>query len=938
MRWLVARCAVLLVAFGLLGTPVSAAEPVRWLAQQRVPELEGSLTLEVDAEGALWVGGKRGLRRWDGQSWWQPPGVPARAIRDLAFDADGVLWVATERGLGSWQDGRWQERALLPLEATERVRLLPRDDGLWLSTIGGIRRYQPAQGLRIESGLPEASWYGLATAADGALLAAGRPGLYRREQDGVWQGPLGPAELAFEVLDARDGTRWIGGFALHRQQEHGAWSAPEAPAELRFIRELRELPDGSLWVGTHGNGLHLRDPDGRWRPGEARLAGEMITAILPDAWGNIWVATEGGDLHQFQRGPMAVLEREQGLPGRLLAALATTSEGALWLSIYGSGLYRIDPDSLRLEPVESPCGAEIRTLFSDGPRLWMGAAQGLCERSPSGDIRLHPLPEQVDALARTGQSWWLASPNVLRLWRDGVVVQQYGATEGLPSSPLYRLQAMPDGGLWAGGQGGLWHLSRDGSTRVLATASVQALELEPRVGDQAFWALTEGSLMLVDGHGIRAHLEVDPRHWLLLADAADGLWLLGPEQAERWPRAELIRALLDGLPPPVPQRYGPREGLEPLQNVVIGGPSHAGLPDGRRALIGYGRLMLGRLEALSGLPAPRARIDGLRDREGQLLDRQIVVEPGRLPLRIDYTAPMHREAQLLRFRHRLLPLEPDWSVPGSARQQVYAHLPGGDYRFEVQALPLEGREPSASAGSAVEFRIAPRWHERWSVRWLLMGVALLVGGALLRAWLAWRTRRLLLRQQELTQLVEERTRQLAEANRQLATLARTDPLTGLSNRRGFEELLDQHWNRLRGRGAPLSAILLDVDHFKSYNDRYGHPEGDACLREVGRVIAGLAAAQPGILATARQGGEEFGLLVEGDVDRAMELAERLRDAVAARALPHAGNPASGFVTASLGVADSRGPWPDAAALIDAADRALYRAKRAGRNRVEATLG
>jgi diguanylate cyclase (GGDEF)-like protein len=220
------------------------------------------------------------------------------------------------------------------------------------------------------------------------------------------------------------------------------------------------------------------------------------------------------------------------------------------------------------------------------------------------------------------------------------------------------------------------------------------------------------------------------------------------------------------------------------------------------------------------------------------------------------------------------------------------------------------------------------------VQLALAALGLSMATLTLRLWLGWRTRRLLKRQQELTLLVEERTRQLAAANRQLAALARTDALTGLGNRRGFEEALHAQWQARRAGGEALALILLDVDHFKAYNDRYGHPEGDACLKQIGAVIAAVTAAQAEVRLAARYGGEEFVLLLTGDAEQAVRVAEQLRQTVAARGLAHAGNPGSGIVTVSLGVADSHGPWPDPAALLDAADRALYRAKRSGRNRVE----
>ncbi|MCK8784053.1 GGDEF domain-containing protein [Roseomonas sp. NAR14] len=161
--------------------------------------------------------------------------------------------------------------------------------------------------------------------------------------------------------------------------------------------------------------------------------------------------------------------------------------------------------------------------------------------------------------------------------------------------------------------------------------------------------------------------------------------------------------------------------------------------------------------------------------------------------------------------------------------------------------------------------------------------------------------------------------------------ARLDALTGLGNRRAFDEALWRLFARSRRRGRPLSLLLIDIDTFKAYNDRYGHPEGDACLRAVGRA---LARALHGIGLALRYGGEEFAVLLPGSgTEAALEVAERLRLAVRALDRPHAGA-AAGVVTISLGLATAPargGATP--AGLVNAADRALYRAKREGRDRV-----
>jgi len=175
--------------------------------------------------------------------------------------------------------------------------------------------------------------------------------------------------------------------------------------------------------------------------------------------------------------------------------------------------------------------------------------------------------------------------------------------------------------------------------------------------------------------------------------------------------------------------------------------------------------------------------------------------------------------------------------------------------------------------------------------------------------------------------------QLEEANRQLRILARQDGLTGLANRRRFDEELGEEYRRAIRTRSTLAVMLLDVDHFKAFNDTYGHPRGDACLRALAGVLAG-SARRPADLA-ARYGGEEFVLLLpDTDVAGAMGLAERLRAEIQALAIPHSGME-SGLVTVSLGVAatipfeHARGP----AALVEAADTALYQAKHAGRDTV-----
>jgi diguanylate cyclase (GGDEF)-like protein len=181
-----------------------------------------------------------------------------------------------------------------------------------------------------------------------------------------------------------------------------------------------------------------------------------------------------------------------------------------------------------------------------------------------------------------------------------------------------------------------------------------------------------------------------------------------------------------------------------------------------------------------------------------------------------------------------------------------------------------------------------------------------------------------------------REEELRIANEHLEELASLDGLTGLANRRGFDRQIDHEWRRATDRYEPIALMMIDIDHFKLYNDRYGHVAGDTCLRSVAETLS-LVTLENAVL-VARYGGEEFALLLPGlDLPRLSALAEEARRSIEELFITHAEAPC-GYVTISIGV-ESIVPraGQSAADLVEAADRALYAAKRCGRNRVATNL-
>jgi diguanylate cyclase (GGDEF)-like protein/PAS domain S-box-containing protein len=303
-------------------------------------------------------------------------------------------------------------------------------------------------------------------------------------------------------------------------------------------------------------------------------------------------------------------------------------------------------------------------------------------------------------------------------------------------------------------------------------------------------------------------------------------------------------------------------------------------------------------------------------------------------------AQMHRSTEMLRrtgevanvggWELDLATMRVDWT------EQVFRILelePGAAPRLEeaLAHYAAEGR-PSIQAAIEAGAREGTPWDlelplvtAKGNARWVrTQGVAICEDG---------RPVRLLGAFQDIT---EKKTNaiELHRLNEQLTRLSTTDALTEIGNRRLFDQTLKTEWQRAARRGAALGLLMIDVDHFKEYNDHYGHPAGDAVLRQIARMV-GESVRRGGEL-VARYGGEEFALLLPGaDLEAARTIAERCRQMVVDAKIEHRASATSAWVGVSIGVASQVAtPGVDCGVLVEIADAALYRAKRCGRGRIE----
>ena len=868
-------------------------------------------------DGSVWAATEHGLlqRSPDGASFKrydEADGLPSKRLRSLALDRQGWLWIATTGGglaVRDPADGRFHalkpDNGLFPHLQVRQVLADPRGRGIWAATAGaglvhiraertdGAPRFA-SRSYTVADGLPTDHLTALAFDAQGRL----------------WIATWGAGLLRLEALPADD---------IEAPRFSPALSAEQGLAGSQIWSLLADR-EGSVWVGTWVGGLNrLRNraftpfgtPEG--------LAHDNVRSVLHTRDGaSSWVASAGGGLTRIDHraGTVEAIGSKDKSGGPLPTDEVSTlmedrRDGSLWVGSYTAGIARLSPDGRRLLAsyglAQGLPNAEIRALLQDSQgRIWAGTRGGLARLDAAGEafeaVHGTGLPQEgVAALLedRRGRLWiGTTGQGLARLDADGRFTR-LGKADGLLSEWIMALYEDSAGTLWIGTNG-------EGVNRLAADGRLAAI----RTRDGLWDAMAQ----------------------VILEDAQGDLWMSCNRGFFRVARAELDAFAEGRLPRVQSQGYGPGDALR--ATTFAGGLQSAGARDAAGRLwlpSSSGLVIVDPRQLPRQAPVPAVRLEGalVDGRPQDLAGGRVELPPGAVPLSLSYGAATLLQAERLRFRYRMDGLNKDWIDAGGARTATFPALPHGDYVFRVAASTdgLQWRE------AAAPLRITAR-PQPWQTPWFaaLAALALLGGFAgLLRL----RTRALQARQAEMERLVAQRTEELRQANEHLSRLSFADALTGLANRRRFDAALQEEWRRARRAQGPLALVIADIDSFKRYNDLLGHQEGDRCLGRVAGVFAGAVGRRAGDLA-ARYGGEEFVVLLPGvEREAALALAEQMRAACEALAIPHPDSPAAAVVTLSLGVAVCRPADEDATleALVAAADAALYRAKQQGRNRV-----
>ncbi len=970
-----AALAAAAVLLALAAVPARALDPKKaitqyghasWQSDEGLPK-SAVLSILQTRDGYLWVGTMGGLARFDGVRFevFDKKIFPAfhdYAIMDMVQDRNGTLWAASMGGgLIRYRDGAFRTFTTKDGLPDDRLSTLylARDGALWVGTkAGGAARfdgrtfalYGPARGL------PKSVVKGISEDGDGVLwvgLEGG--GLYRMKDERF---------VPFTGIDGLPGP---------------------------FVASIYRDRRGDLWVGTYGGGL-VRLHHGRaknYSPKDG-LTSSFVLAALEDRDGNLWLGTYGGGLDRLSDGAVTAYAARDGLNNDIVMSLCEDSEGDLWVGTLG-GLERFGDSQATVYTVREGLADDLAWSVLEDRKgdLWIGTNRGL-DRFKDGVFkrfgRKDGLPDDLvwSLAAGRDDTLWVGTRGGLSRFRNGRFVT-YTTKQGLSNDHVLAIEEGRDGSVWVGTDGGGLDRLKDGrfttySTRDgLSGETVLALH-EDRTGalwigtrdracifkngrftklpfeavcfhedpDGVVWAGTYGTGIVRWKDGRMATCDTsrglaDDRIYQIVADGSGNFWMGSDRGVLKVKKSELD-ACMDGRITSIRCRvFGRDEGLRSSQ--CSGGCQPAGCFT-REGLVWFptmkGVVSIDPEQARPNSRPPPVRIEGLSV-DGKAVDVRsaVVIPPGERTLSIRYTALSFVSPNRVRFLCKLEGVDEGWTPVDNQRLAVYRNLSPGRYVFRVKGCNNDG--VWNEKGASLAFTLEPFFYQtRWF--YVLCALLFLTTGPLL--FFA-RLRRLKARERKLVILVEKRTAQLAEANdrlqeqshaladanERLQGLSYLDGLTGIANRRRFDEVLDAEWRRARRAGLPLSLLMIDIDHFKAYNDTYGHHAGDDCLRRVAHALSAALVRAGDFL--GRYGGEEFVAILPGaEADQALRTAEDLRTRVVGLGIEHASSSAGSTVSISVGAACVRpGEGESAASLQAAADKALYRAKREGRNRV-----
>ncbi|MCY7377203.1 MAG: diguanylate cyclase, partial [Pyrinomonadaceae bacterium] len=732
-------------------------------------------------------------------------------------------------------------------------------------------------------------------------------------------------DTSLPVFEDRENGLWIGGVSLIHLKDGKMEIFGEKDGFLLNVdfHSFRQESDGSIWFangGRLGPGVGLvKYQNGQFSSygKELGLSDTSIFDVFKDREGTTWLATNKG-LNRLRKKIISGYSTKDGINSSEVYPIYRDRKENIWigttndLSIYRNGKFESAnlkqvPQAIPIERQWTNGKMSVQSLFEDSNgKMWIGLNGGIFV-SQNGEAEMldntaghHVLAIQSD---KSGNVWAATNKGLLR-FRDYELIAKYTAEDGLPSEFMTTIFEDSKGRLWFGSYGGLSEF-KDGKFINYTTKDGLAGNYVRSIyedNEGTFWIGTydEGMSRFKNGQFVSYKEEnglYNSGVFAIREDRRHNFWISSNRGLYRVKRQEL-NDFADGKINKINSvGYGKEDGM--LSTECNGGRQPASITDkdGKFWFPTQEGVIVVDSEAESDnpLPPPVVVEDVTVERESVNFSNGITIEAGQKNIEIRYTGLSLIKSGQIKFQYKLEGHDADWIDAGTRRTAYYSYLPPGNYTFRVKAANSDG--VWSEEGKTIGLEMKPFFYQTKSFYLLSIAVGTLC------LFLVWQfsVYQLKSRERRLTKLVAERTQKLDEANKELQHLANSDGLTKIGNRRRFENFLADEWHRAVRFKTEISLILLDIDHFKLFNDTYGHQSGDDCLQKVAEALAATINRPTDLV--ARFGGEEFAIILGGtDAAGALIIAEQALENVKNLRIPHGKSKTSEHLTISLGVA------------------------------------
>ncbi len=944
-----------------------------WLDKHGLP-VNTVLSITQSPDGYLWLATEEGLVRFDGLRFTtyteeNTPEIPSRHILRLFVDRRGRLWIGTYNGLVRCEKGHFTRPGGDLLKKLSVFGFAESADGIvWAATAGGLFSFSDDGVTRYgtEHGFPDDDFRDPQIDRYNALwVISGRAHLCRLAQG---KPPLCSSYgemLRTLFLDSRNHL-WVGTYTrMIRRTDDGHLEQEYLAADTPLLADtISEDRNGNIWFGSREYEIVKVTSTGT-RFLNNRLTNPIgpVMAFFEDREKNLWVGTAGNGLHRFSDNKITLYTTRNGLDTDIILPVTMGRSGDIFFATYQGTVGMVRDDRLTLLHHLRSVTQRVMVLGileSHDGTLWLATqGQGVFRKEPDKTIQRVDLPIPADTVPvvyedHSGALWILVRGGGALRWKDKTF-EHFTDEDGLPDNFIRLIRESADGDLWFASATGGIAVYRNGRftfadrlfNQPLPTKAIQTIFID---SSGLVWISTNGNGLFVwDGElltPVRFHESTLSSLVLsMVEDESHHVWMGTNRGILRIERSEVTLYLKGAVPYLNPLVLTTAHGLKSAECVGGTQQSAARGNDGKLYFATVGGLAVIDPNNLpTNTVPPPVRIEQvIVNGESFSPDAAVSVTGGIERLEVRYTALSFINPAYITFKYRLDGFDRDWIAGGTQRSALYTNLPPGNYTFSVIAANSDGLWNQEGASFSLE--IVPRFYQTSSFRVLLiLLIAVFVYLLFLLRMRTIRTQNL-----RLSQLVDAKTRELTVANEMLREMSLIDPLTGLRNRRYFSEILKgEAASYLRARSHAVSGydlrrldhekvwgiFLLDLDHFKQVNDRFGHDSGDLILTQIATLFKNAVRADDVVI---RWGGEEFLIVLRNSVPEylpafAVKVRSLLRNALLKTT--H-----GDFIHKTVSVGFTRLPFyldtPERLNIeqtISIADLALYHAKRRGRDR------